>query len=86
MSVWIKAKEQLPPLDEEVLILYKYKTDDLDYSNLFYGLSKRVIDNNFKFEKWSSFTEYQSYCEVVFWARLYDMPLLEQEEVNEEGN
>ena len=26
------------------------------------------------YEDWSKFTEYQGYYEVVYWARLYDMP------------
>ena len=83
MSVWIDAKEKLPPLNEEVLILYKDKTDDITEENLFYGLSSRVIDTNFDFERWSFFTEYQGYYEVVFWARLYDKPHLDKKEIEE---
>ena len=29
MSVWIETKKEMPPLDEEVLILYKDKKDEL---------------------------------------------------------
>ena len=80
MSVWVKASEQLPPLNEEVLILYKDKTDKLEYESLYYGIAQRYIDPNFKFERWSSYTEYQGYYEVVYWTRLVDMPRLEVEE------
>ena len=79
MSVWVNTNKELPPLDEEVLILYKDKKDELKHENLYYGLARRTIDSNFHFEKWSHFTEYQGYCEVVFWAKLYDMPILEKE-------
>lgn len=80
MSVWIDVKEQMPPLDEEVLILYKDKKDELCEENLYYALAKRFVDKPFLnsqgWEEWSRFTEYQGYYEVVFWARLYDMPNL----------
>ncbi len=80
MSVWINAKEELPPLDEEVLILYKDKTDSLTYDNLYYGIARRMIYKPFLtgkgWEDWSRYTEYQGYYEVVYWARLYDMPRL----------
>ena len=83
MSVWINAKEELPPLDEKVLILYKDKTDSLTYDKLFYGLAKRMIYKPFPssqgWEDWSQYTEYKGYYEVVYWARLYDMPRLEGE-------
>lgn len=78
MSVWINAKDQLPPLDEEVLILYKDKEDKLSYDNLFYGIARRCISRPFPlsngFETWSTYTEYQGHYEVVYWAKLYDMP------------
>ena len=74
MSVWTKISEQMPPLNEEVLILYKDKTEELTEDNLYYAIARRFIDTNFHFERWSSFTEYQSYYEVVYWAILYDMP------------
>lgn len=84
MSVWINTKEQMPPLDEEVLILFKDKTDKLSYEHLYYGLAKRMIHKPFPsaqgWEDWSCFTEYQGYYEVVYWARLYDMPRLEGDE------
>ena len=78
MSVWIKAKEQLPPLDEEVLILYKFKDDELTYNNLFYGLAHRMIYDYGGIEDWCHYTEYQGGYEVVYWARLYDMPILKE--------
>lgn len=76
MSVWTKIKtdNDLPPLNEEVMILYKDKTDELTEDNLYYGIARRLIDVNFNFEKWTHFTEYQGYYEVVYWARLYDLP------------
>lgn len=76
MSVWIKTSEQMPPLGEEVVILYKDKKDALKESNLYYGIARRFIHKMFssEYEDWSSFTEYQGYYEVVYWARLYDMP------------
>ena len=30
------------------------------------------------YEDWSKFTEYQGYYEVVYWARLYDMPHIQK--------
>jgi len=86
MSVWIKASEQLPPLDEEVVILFKDKEDNIDYDNMYYALAKRYNDRSLGGERWSHFTEYQGYYEVVYWARLYDMPRLESELVNEKEN
>ena len=84
MSVWTKAEEQMPPLDEEVVILYKYRTDELTADNLYYGLARREISKPFPssegYETWSRFTEYQGYYEVVYWARLYDMPRIEVKE------
>ena len=43
MSVWIETKKEMPPLDEEVLILYKDKKDELKEENLFYGIASRRI-------------------------------------------
>ena len=82
MSVWISVKDGMPPLGEDVLILYKLKDDDLKLDNLFYGVAHRYI---FKFinsetEAWATFTEYQGSYEVVYWAKLYDMPHLEEGE------
>lgn len=81
MSVWIKAKEQLPPLDEQVVILYKDKDDSIDYDNMYYAIAMRVNDR-YLGETWSRYTEYQGYYEVVYWARLYDMPRLKSEDNN----
>ena len=77
MSVWIKASEKLPPLGEDVLILYKDKNDKLKHENLYYGIAQWVKDTNFGFERWSYFTEYTQYYEVVYWTPLIDMPRLE---------
>lgn len=74
MSIWIKTKDRMPPKNEEVLILYKDKKDKLTEDNLFYGIAKLIEDSNFHFERWSSFTEYQGYYEVVFWTPLVDKP------------
>lgn len=78
MSVWIKCKEKMPPLNEDVLILFKDKTDKVAYENLYYGIAKRYIHKPFPssegWEDWSHFTEYQGYYEVVFWTPLLDMP------------
>lgn len=87
MSVWIKASEQMPPIGEEVLILFKDKADELKQENLFYAIAKRCIEKWFSnsdgFETWSRFTEYQGYYEVVYWARIYDKPTIEENK--EEG-
>jgi hypothetical protein len=88
MSVWIKASEQMPPLDEQVVILYKDKEDDLAPDKLYYAIAQRTIIKPFpssseRYETWSRFTEYQGYYEVVYWARLYDMPRIELREVEE---
>lgn len=78
------TREQMPPLDEEVVVLYKDKTDEFTADNLYYGLARRVIEKSFPsaegWETWSRFTEYQSYYEVVYWARLYDIPRIEVED------
>ena len=88
MSVWIKASEQMPPLKEEVVILYKDKSEPLRHENLYYGIARRIIYKPFPFSKgfedWSDFTQYQEYYEVVFWARLYDLPLLDKENEDQE--
>ncbi len=77
MRVWTKTSEKLPPLNEEVLILYKDKDEPLDYENLYYGIARWCKDTNFGFVGWSHFTEYQSYYEVVYWTPLVDMPRIE---------
>lgn len=74
MSVWIKTEDRMPPENEEVLILYKDKEDELTEDNLFYGIARWIEDSNFHFKGWSSFTEYQVYYEVVFWTQLVDVP------------
>lgn len=83
MSVWIKCSDRMPPLNEEVLILYKYITDELSQDNLYYGIAKRIIYKPFPssegWENWSSFTEYQGYYEIVYWTPLIDMPRIDKE-------
>ena len=84
MNVWIDAKKETPPLNEPVLILFKYKEDELKPENLFYAIAERYILNPFSIadggiETWRTYTEYQVYYEVVFWARLYDKPSIKQE-------
>lgn len=74
MSIWIKTTDKLPPKNEEVLILYKDKDEELKEENLYYGIASWVEDSNFHFDRWSHFTEYQSYYEVVYWTPLVDMP------------
>lgn len=73
----------MPPKNEEVLILYKDKKDALTQDNLFYGIASWVEDSNFNFERWSYFTEYQGYYEVVYWTPLVDMPRIESESYNQ---
>ena len=74
MSMLISKKDQMPPINEEVLILYKDKKDELKEENLFYGVASWIKDSNFGFEKWSYFIEYSGYYEVVYWTPLVDMP------------
>ena len=77
MSVWNKCKDKMPPLNEEVLILYKDKSDELSQDNLFYGITSWIKDSNFGFERWAYFTEYSGYYEVVYWTPLVYMPRIE---------
>lgn len=81
MSVWIKCADRMPPLGEDVLILYKDKEDELSQNNLYYGISARYKDTilGTEFERWSYFTEYQGYYEVVYWTPLVDMPNIDKE-------
>lgn len=74
---WNKCEDVLPPLYEEVLILYKDKADELKQDNLYYGLSKRYKDTTFDCERWSCYTEYQRYYEPVYWMHLPEMPVVE---------
>ena len=71
---WKRCGDELPPLYEEVLILYKDKEDKLKQENLFYGLSMRCKDTNFGYEKWANYTQYQGYYEPVYWMPLPNMP------------
>lgn len=76
MSVWIKTSDKMSPKDEEVLILYKDKRDELKEENLYYGVAKWIEHYCYHYETWSQFTEYQGYYEVVYWTPLVDMPRL----------
>ena len=86
MSLWTKASEKFPPLNENVLILYKDIEESLDYENLYYGIATWYKDTNFGFERWSHFTEYQSYYEVVYWMPLVDMPRIEADKLESQLN
>ena len=88
MSVWINTADRMPPLHEEVLILYKDRKDKLTEDNLYYGIARRVMWNPFNskdggVEEWSRFIEYQGYYEVVYWTPLIDMPHIHKEQNNE---
>ncbi len=79
MSVWIDINDRKPPLDEEVLILYKDKNDELVEENLHYGIARLIerssfVNSEYKFLTWSYFISYQGYYEVVFWTPLVDLP------------
>lgn len=79
---WNKCEDGSPPLNEEVLILYKDKADELKQENLFYGLSKRYKDTTFDCERWSYYTDYQRYYEPVYWTHLPEMPVVEEKNVD----
>lgn len=79
MSVWIDVNYRKPPLEEDVLILYKQIDDELMEENLFYGIAhlfKTSLFGNKEYEtiKWSYFTAYQGLYEVCYWTPLVDMP------------
>ena len=44
MSVWISTKDRMPPINEQVLILFKDKKDELKEENLFYGITSWIKD------------------------------------------
>lgn len=77
MSEWIRADEQMPPLDEEVVVLYKRKEKEFEETpdNLHYAIAYRFKDED-GFIRWSNYFEYQCYYDVVYWARLYEKPTL----------
>lgn len=78
MSIWKKTSEEMPPLNEDVLILYKHKDDELKEENMMYGIASWIRDSNFGFERWTYFTEYSGYFEVIYWTPLVDMPHIEK--------
>lgn len=78
MSIWKRTCKEMPPLNEEVLILYKDKDDELKEENLLYGFASRILDSSFGFERWTYFTEYSQYYEVVFWTPLVDKPHIKE--------
>lgn len=71
---WKRCKDVMPPLGEEVLILYKNRTDELKQENLFYGVAKRWEDD-FGCERWSFYAQYPGYHEAVYWMPLPNMPI-----------
>lgn len=85
MSVWIEVNDRKPPLDEDVLILYKHKEDKLIEENLFYGIAHLIKMNLFgtKEYDWSHFTDYQGFYEVCYWTPLVDMPRIDCARDNE---
>lgn len=80
MSVWISTKDRMPPMNEQVLIWFKDKKDELKEENLFYGIASWIKDFNFGFERWTYFTEYSGYYEVIYWTPLVDMPRIKLQE------
>lgn len=78
---WNKCKDVLPPLNEEVLILYKSRTSKLKQDNLYYGLAKRS-KNDFGYERWSFYSQYPGYYEVIAWMSLPNMPIVEEKKVD----
>ena len=74
MSIWISTQDRMPPLNEEVLILFKNKKDELKEENLYYGIASWIKDFNFGFARWTYFTECSGYYEVVCWTPLVDKP------------
>lgn len=84
MSVWKKTSEEMPPFNENVLILYKHKDDELKKENLLYGIASWIQDQNFGFERWTYFTDCSGYYEVIYWTPLVDMPHIKERNQNEE--
>lgn len=78
---WKRCEDELPPLNEEVLILYKDRTDELKQKNLYYGLAKRWEDIS-GYERWSFYAQYPGYYEVVYWMSLPEMPIVEEKKVD----
>ena len=65
--------------------MYKIKESELKHNNLYYAIAFRYISTSpfdveyEKHEKWGGgFDDRNGYCEVVFWARLYDKPNLRE--------
>ena len=84
MSVWIDVNDRQPTLDEDVLILYKHKDDELVEENLFYGIAHLFEhnifgNNNCRRIDWSYYIPYQGCYEVVYWTPLVDMPRIKRE-------
>lgn len=79
MSVWIDVNDRRPPIDENVLILYKHRDDELKEENLYYGLSYRLKDYFNGECRWAYYVPYQGYYEVVYWTPLVDKPVIKRE-------
>ena len=79
---WNKCKDVKPPLDEEVLILYKDRTDELKQENLHYGLAKRSKDINLDCERMSFYAQQPGYYDPVYWMSLPNMPIVEEKKVD----
>lgn len=82
MSVWINVQDKMPPLNESVLVLYKYKLDDITEENLKYSIAERVIDYTTKDERWSYFIHGSSNYKILYWTPLVDMPKIDKEDDN----
>ena len=79
---WNKCKDVKPPLGEEVLILYKDRTDELKQENLYYGLAKRWKDINLGCERMSFYAQQPGYYEPVYWMPLPNMPIVEEKKID----
>lgn len=74
MSLWTSTIDALPPVNEDVLILFKHRDDELMEDSLYYAVAHRLQSREFGLERWSYYAEYQGYYEVVYWAPLPDKP------------
>ena len=86
MSVWIDINDRKPPLDEDVLILYKHREDELTEENLYYGIAHLFkcnvfSDKNCRRIDWSYFIQCQGFYEVCYWTPLVDMPRIRQSQL-----
>ena len=82
MKKWIKTKDIMPPLNEEVLILFKEK-ENLKTKNLYCGTASRRKDPYFG-EGWTDFAQYPERYEVIYWMPLACIPAVKESGGNEE--